>query len=74
MKIFVKAKPGAKNSKIEKIDDSHFDIAVKESPKEGRANQAIIKALAKYLNIPRASIKLKSGTTSKTKIFEVSEI
>ncbi|PIV45904.1 hypothetical protein COS23_01900, partial [bacterium (Candidatus Moisslbacteria) CG02_land_8_20_14_3_00_36_53] len=32
MKIFVKAKPLAKESKVEKIDDTHFVVSVKEPP------------------------------------------
>ncbi|PJA37619.1 hypothetical protein CO181_02780, partial [candidate division WWE3 bacterium CG_4_9_14_3_um_filter_43_9] len=48
MKIFVKAKPRAKNEKIEKIGEDCFKVSVKEPPEEGKANQAIVKALAEY--------------------------
>jgi len=30
MKIFVKAKPGAKEEKIEKIDETHYIVSVIE--------------------------------------------
>lgn len=36
MGIFVKAKPKAKQERIEKIDNTHFVVAVKGSPKQGR--------------------------------------
>jgi len=71
MKIFVKAKPRAKNEKIEKIGEDCFKVSVKEPPEEGKANQAIVKALAEYFKVNQSTIKLVSGFSSKNKIFEI---
>lgn len=71
MKIFVKVKPNAKKEAIEKINETHFAAAVKEPPKEGKANKAIIKALAKFLGIAPSRLKIISGGLSKQKIFEI---
>ena len=70
MKIFVKAKPRAKNEKIEKIGEDCFKVSVKEPPEEGKANQAIVKAIAEYFKVNQSTIKLVSGFSSKNKIFE----
>ncbi|OGZ52845.1 MAG: hypothetical protein A3B25_01185 [Candidatus Ryanbacteria bacterium RIFCSPLOWO2_01_FULL_48_26] len=72
MKIFVTSKPSAKRIGIQKIDETHFTVSVQEPPREGRANYAIAKALAKYFGIPTISVCLISGATSKQKIFEIS--
>lgn len=72
MKIFVKAKPNANEEKIEKIDESNFSISVKEPPVQGRANAAIISALAEYFKISKSQVRLISGFSSKQKIFEIS--
>ncbi|MDP2735269.1 MAG: DUF167 domain-containing protein, partial [bacterium] len=50
--IFVTAKPGAKEERIRKVDEMHFEVAVKEPPKQGRANKAIAKALAQHFGVP----------------------
>jgi len=71
MKIFVKAKPLAKEEKIEKIDDDHFIVWVKEPPIKGKANEAIINVLAQYFKVNRSDIQLISGFSSKTKLFEI---
>ena len=71
MKIFVKAKPSAKEEKIEKVDEINFIVSVKEPPKQGKANKAIIKALAVYFNISPSGVNLISGFSSKQKVFEV---
>lgn len=71
MKIFVGAKPGSKNEEVEEIDENHFVVKVKEPPRQGRANKAIIKALAEHLDIATFRIKLVSGFSSKQKVFEI---
>lgn len=71
MKIFVKAKPNAKEEKVEKNNDIHFIVSVKEPPIQGKANAAIVKALAGYFNIAPSAINLISGFSSKQKVFEI---
>jgi len=71
MKIFVKAKPMAKNEVVEKINDFNFTVCVKEPPKNGKANEAIIKALAEYFNVSQSAVRLVSGFSSKQKTFEI---
>lgn len=71
MRVFVKAKPKSKEERVEKIDDTHFVVFVKEPPVQGRANMAITKALAQYFGVSVSSVRLTSGFSSKEKIFEV---
>lgn len=71
MRVFVKAKPRSREERVEKIDDTHFVVFVKEPPVQGRANVAITKALAEYIGVPASSVRLISGFSSKEKMFEV---
>lgn len=85
MKIIVKAKTGAKIDKVERVRQADlnldgeknnkepitYKVSVKEAPVAGRANLAIIKALADYFDISPARINLLTGQTSKQKIFEI---
>lgn len=73
MKIFVRAKPKSKIEKVERVGDNEFVVAVRESPVGGRANQAIIKALASHLKIKPSRIRIKTGHTSRNKIVEIFE-
>lgn len=72
MKIFVKAKPGAKKEEVLKIDGTHYAVSVKAPATEGRSNKAIIKALAKHFNASVSCINILSGHTSRQKIVEIS--
>lgn len=71
MKIFVKAKPNAKEKKVEKIDETHFAVWVKEPPRRGMANAAIIRALADFLGIAPARLRIVAGHTDRQKIIKI---
>jgi len=71
MKIFVKVRPKAKEEKVIKISDTNFKLLVKEPPEKGRANRAVLKALADYFGTSPSNIKIISGSTSKLKIIEI---
>lgn len=71
MIISVKAKTKSKKEYINKIDDNNFEVAVKEVPEKGKANEAVIFALAKYFKKSIFEIKIISGKKSKLKIIEI---
>lgn len=72
MKIQVKVKPGAKTEEVSREGDS-FIVKVKEPPKEGKANRAVIKLLAEHFGVPRSQVRILSGFRSKNKVIEVAE-
>ena len=72
MRISVKAKIKSKKEYIKKIDDNNFIVAVSEVPEKGKANKAIISALAEYFKKPNSNIKIIFGKKSKSKIIEIS--
>lgn len=61
----------AREEKVEKIDEAHFVVSVKEPPVKGMANRAIAKALSEYFNVPYSSVSLISGFASREKIFNI---
>ncbi len=71
MKIFVKVKPGAKQEKVEKIDDINFKVQVRELPEKGKANRAVLKIIADYFGVSQSNIRIISGSTSRLKIIEI---
>ncbi len=73
MKIFVKARPSAKEEFIKKIDGINFVVAVKEPPRKGKANRAITKVLAEYFGVAASAVRLVSGFSTKQKVFEITK-
>ena len=71
MRIFVKAKPGAKETRVKAQDATHFNIAVVEPAQDGKANRAIVKALAQHLDIAPSRITIISGVAARQKLVEI---
>ncbi|MEK7578466.1 MAG: DUF167 domain-containing protein [Patescibacteria group bacterium] len=71
MKIFIKAKPNSREESIKKLSETNFEICVKEPPIKGRANAAIVKALARHFGVPLSSVSIVVGHTSHQKIVEI---
>ncbi len=71
MRLFLKVKTRSKKPGIEKIDESNFVLKVSDAPVDGRANEAVLKALSKYLGIATWRIKIISGSTSSNKVVEI---
>ena len=70
MKIQVKVKPSAKTEELSQEGNS-FIARVKEPPKEGKANQAVIKLLAAHFGVPQSQVRIFSGFRSRNKVVEV---
>ena len=78
MKIIVRAKPGVKKEYIkettdlfEKNGERHFVVAVNERAVDGRANRAIVRAVAERFKVPPSRVRIVSGATAKEKIVEI---
>lgn len=71
MKIYITAKPRSKKEYVRKVDDTHYIVAVKVPPVEGKANMAIIKSLAQFFGKSPSQIRLLHGLTSKQKVFDI---
>mgnify|MGYP001607548686 CR=1 FL=1 len=74
MKIVVTAKPGSREELIEKISETEYIVKVKEPPVDGKANRAILVALAGYFKVPMANIRIIVGHTTKKKILDIAGI
>jgi uncharacterized protein len=66
--------PRAKKNGITGEIGDTLKISLTAPPIEGRANEACIVFLAELLNVPRSSITITSGQSSRNKIIHVAGI
>ena len=75
MKILVTVKPGSSQEKVvetEVSDDSRVvTIWTHARAHDGEANKKVTEILADFYKVPKTSIKLVRGATSKIKTFEI---
>lgn len=74
MKITVKVKPSAREVHVKKLNESSYEVTVKEPPVGGRANAAIREAIAEHFGVPYIKVKIISGWTSRQKILEILDL
>jgi len=72
MKIRVRVKPNSRTEEVSREGDS-LVIKIKEPPREGKANQAVIKLLAEHFSVPQSQVRILSGFRSRDKVVEIRE-
>lgn len=65
----VKAHAGAKRDSLAGLHDGMLKVEVTTAPEKGKANKAIVKLIAKRLNLPPGALHLLSGETNPKKRF-----
>ena len=65
----VRAHAGARQNAILGSRGRALRVAVSAAPEKGKANQAIITVLSKAFGIPKSTIELIAGSTSRQKRF-----
>lgn len=71
MEIFIKVKPKAREARVIKIDEAHFNVWVKEPARDSMANEAVLEALAEWLDIAKNRLEIVSGQRGKQKTIEI---
>ena len=71
VKLWVIVKPQAKQTEVKKIADGIYSASVQAAAREGKANQALIEALADHFSVPQSSIRIIQGQTGKRKLVEI---
>lgn len=68
----VKVHPRAKKNGITGEVGDALKVALTAPPVEGRANEACIAFLAEVLSVPRSSVTIAAGESSRNKVILVS--
>jgi uncharacterized protein (TIGR00251 family) len=71
MQKIVKVKPNSQQQKIEELADGSLIVHLKSPPIDGKANEELIKLLAKKFDVPKSAITIKSGVTSRNKLITI---
>jgi uncharacterized protein (TIGR00251 family) len=67
----VRVHPRAKKNAITGELGDALKVSLTTPPIEGRANEACIEFFAKLLNVPRSSVTIASGQSSRNKVVRV---
>lgn len=71
MILLVKVAPNSSKNSIEGFQGDILKIKLNAQPDKGKANDELIKFLAKTFAIPKSRIQILSGQTSRLKKLEI---
>jgi uncharacterized protein len=70
----VKVHPRARKNAITGIVGDALKLALTAPPVEGRANEACIAFVANFLNVPRSSVTIAAGESSRQKLIRIAGV
>lgn len=73
MQLKIKVIPQSKKNQI-KQDGDMLKVYLTAPAVDGKANKALIKALAEYFDVKKGAIEIKRGTLSRNKIIIINGV
>ena len=71
MILSITVKSNARHTSIEKLSDGSYRISVNVPRVEGKANEAVVVALAEYFSVPKSKVTLLKGIRGRRKRVEI---
>jgi uncharacterized protein (TIGR00251 family) len=71
MLVRVYVTPNAREAKVIRVSEDHFEVRVDERAVGGRANKRLAEILAEHFKVPRSRIFIVRGTKSRNKLVQV---
>jgi len=73
--LYVRLTPRAASDRLgqtaEAGDRTHLEASVRALPEKGAANAALLRLLAKRLDVPRSSIQISRGLSARHKAIQI---
>lgn len=63
--------PGARREHVTKVDDTTFNISVREPAERNMANKRIREILARELGVPVNQVSMLTGHRSSSKMYSI---
>jgi len=70
-RLRLKVSPGSARTELAGRHGDAWKVRVTAAPERGRANDAVVRFLAKRLGVPRSSVAVVSGHATREKVVEL---
>ena len=70
----IRVHPRARKNAVTGVVGEALKVSLTAPPVEGRANEACIEFFAKLLKVPRSSVTIASGQSSRNKVIRVAGV
>ena len=69
--IQVKVKPNARASQLEQLADGTWLAQVKAPPVDGKANEELVRLVARHFGLRKAQVTIRSGASGRMKLVQL---
>ena len=69
--LSIRVQPRARNNEVLDVRNGRLLVRTTAAPADGKANKAVIKLLAEFVDVPPSRVTLLRGATSRNKQFVV---
>lgn len=69
--IQVKVKPNSRTRALEQQDDGTWVAQIKSPPVNGKANEELLKLVAKQFACRKSDVSIKTGGSSRVKLVQI---
>lgn len=75
LRLRVRVKPGARRERVggRWAEEDVLVVAVRAPATEGKANAAVVAAVAQALGVRSRTVTIVAGTSARTKVLEITE-
>lgn len=71
MKFFLQVKPKSSIARIEQKNEKELTVWVREAPEDGKANEAVVRAVAEHFDVAPSRVKIVRGASGRKKAVEI---
>lgn len=67
----VKVKPNARASQLEQLGDGTWLARIKAPPIDGKANEELLRLVARHFGLRKAQVSIRSGASGRMKLVQI---
>jgi uncharacterized protein (TIGR00251 family) len=71
MRLTVRVVPNSAQNSVEQVSKTELRVKVTASAVDGKANEALIKLLAKYYKTTKSEVEIVRGFKNRNKVVEI---
>lgn len=71
MRLSVTVKPNSPREGVRSSSDGRLIVSVNAPPREGKANEALIRVLAEHFAVPKSCVRIVHGAHSRSKLVQI---
>lgn len=73
MRLQIRVTPRARQPAVSTADDGSLVVKVRAPAEDGRANEAVVEALAAHFGVSKRAVSIVRGHSSRRKLVEVQQ-